>query len=203
MKYENAHNLNSKDFKRYTGVQKRTFQLMLKAWDQYHFSQSNAGRPPQLERPDQLLVALQYWRKYRTYFYIAQDWHVSEATVCRIVHLVETALMNSGRFRLPGKKRLLQGFQTPDVVLIDVTETPIERPQKGQKKYYSGNKKQHTLKCQIIADRNSGEIICLFFGEGRRHDFHLFKVSGVHIHPETESFQDSGYQGIEVDHTNS
>ena len=203
MNYENAQNLNSKEFKRYTGVQKRTFQLMLKAWDEYHFSQSNAGRPPKLEPPDQLLVALQYWREYRTYFHIAQDWDVSEATVCRIVHRVETILMNSGRFRLPGKKRLLQGFQLPELVLIDVTETPIERPKKGQKKYYSGKKKQHTLKCQIIADRNSGEIICLFFGEGRRHDFHLFKVSGVHIHPETQSLQDSGYQGIEAYHNNS
>ena len=119
-----------------------------------------------------------------------------QATVCRIVHRVETALMNSGRFRLPGKKRRLQGFRTPDLVLIDVTETPIEGPKKGQQKYYSGKKKQDTVKCQIIAERDRGEIICLFFGEGRRHDFHRFKVSGVQIHPETESRQDSGYQGM-------
>jgi len=168
---------------------------MLKAWDEYQFSQSNAGRPSKLNRAEQLLVALQYWREYRSYFHIAQDWDVSEATVCRIVHRVEKVLMNSGRFRLPGKKQLMKGFGTPNVILIDVTETPIERPKKGQKQYYSGKKKQHTLKCQVLADRDTAQIICLFFGKGCRHDFHLFKVSGVHIHPETESLRSQWISG--------
>ena len=106
---------------------------MLKAWEEYHVSQSNAGRPTKLSQPDQLLVALQYWREYRTYFHIAQDWEISEATVCRIIRRVETVLMQSGRFRIPGKKHLVKGFKTPDVILIDVTETPIERPKKRQK----------------------------------------------------------------------
>lgn len=64
-------------------------------------------------------------------------------------------------------------------------------------------KKRHTLKCQIIANRNTLEIICLSFGKGRRHDFQIFKVSGIHIHPDTESLQDSGYQGISAYHANS
>ena len=41
------------------------------------------------------------------------------------------------------------------------------------------------------------------FGKGRRHDFHVFKTSAIHLHPETESLQDSGYQGIERYHANS
>lgn len=141
MNYETAQQLSAKDFKRRTGVYKQTFKRMLHAWQTYHLSRSNAGRPPKLCRCDQLLVALQYWREYRTYFHIAGDWEVSESTVCRIVHQVETALMNSGLFRLPGQKSLLQGFERPDVVVMDVTETPIERPQKGQKAYYSGKKR--------------------------------------------------------------
>lgn len=203
MNYRKIQKLNSQDFKRFTGVHKSTFDLMLKAWEEYHVSQSNAGRPTKLNRPDQLLVALQYWREYRTYFHIAQDWEISEATVCRIIRRVETALMQSGRFRIPGKKHLVKGFKTPDVILIDVTETPIERPKKRQKRYYSGKKKQHTLKCQILAERDSAKIICWLVGEGSRHDFRLFKASGVQIHPKTESLQDSGYQGIKAYHFNS
>ncbi|WP_148215810.1 IS5 family transposase [Acaryochloris marina] len=203
MNYETAQQLSAKDFKRRTGVYKRTFKPMLHAWHTYHLSRSNAGRPPKLCRCDQLLVALQYWREYRTYFHIAGDWEVSESTVCRIVHQVETALMNSGLFRLPGQKSLLQGFERPDVVVMDVTETPIERPQTRQKAYYSGKKKRHTFKCQIIANRNTLEIICLNVGPGRRHDFQIFKGSGIHIHPDTESLQDSGYQGIAAYHANS
>lgn len=203
MNYEAAQTLNPKDFKRFTGVHTQTFKQMLKAWEQYQVSQSNAGRPAKLSQADQLLVALQYWREYRTYFHIAQDWGISESTVCRIVNRVETALMDSGSFRLPGKKLLVQGFERPEVVVIDVTETPIERPTVGQKQYYSGKKKQHTLKCQVLADRESGEIICLNFGAGRQHDFSLFKVSGIQMHPDIESLQDSGYQGIQSYHAQS
>ena len=96
----NSPKAECKDFKRRTGVYKQTFKRMLHAWQTYHLSRSNAGRPPKLCRCDQLLVALQYWREYRTYFHIAGDWEVSESTVCRIVHQVETALMNSGTLSL-------------------------------------------------------------------------------------------------------
>ena len=111
--------------------------------------------------------------------------------------------MKSGQFQLPGKKQLCKGFARPDVVIMDVTETPIERPQLKQKWYYSGRKKQHTLKCQIIMDFDTGKIICTFFGKGHRHDFAIFKASGIHFHPETASLQDSRYQGIGEYHGNS
>ena len=140
MNYETAQTLSDGDFKRLTGVKKQTFEHMLQALQDYQLTQSNAGRPPRLNPADQLLVALQYWREYRTYFHIANDWNVSESTVCRIVQRIETALLASGRFRLPGKKHLLQSSERPDVVLIDVTETPIERPKTGQAAYYSGKK---------------------------------------------------------------
>jgi DDE superfamily endonuclease/Helix-turn-helix of DDE superfamily endonuclease len=151
----------------------------------------------------QVLVTLEYWREYRTYFHISTDWGVSEATVCRTVHRVEDALMKSGKFHLPGKKHLCKGFGRPQVVVMDVTETPIERPKRRQRQFYSGKQKQHTLKCQVILDLSSGLIICTFFGKGRRHDFSLFKASGIHFHPETTSLQDSGYQGMARLHSNS
>ena len=110
--------------------------------------------------------------------------------------------MQSGRFRLPGKKALLRGFGRPQVVVMDVTETPIERPKRRQRQFYSGKKKRHTLKSQLVIDRATGRIICTFFGKGRRHDFKLFQASGVHFHQETESLQDKGYQGIQKLHAN-
>jgi hypothetical protein len=119
------------------------------------------------------------------------------------VHWVEEELMRSGCFRIPGKKQLVRGFGRPDVTVIDVTETPIERPQQGQKQFYSGKKKRHTLKCQVVANQRTGQVICLFFGKGSQHDFKLFQASGVHLHPETESLQDKGYQDIQKLHANS
>ena len=74
---------------------------------------------------------------------------------------------------------------------------------KKQKKYYSGKKKYHTLKTQLVINQETREIICTAFGQGHCHDFSLFKKSKIHFHPETDSLQDSGYQGIKDDHSNS
>ncbi|MGB7415039.1 MAG: IS5 family transposase [Thermosynechococcaceae cyanobacterium] len=203
MNYETSQTLKLLDFKRYVGVQRSTFKRMLKALDEQRLLAPRAGRIPTLSLAAQLLVALQYWREYRTYFHIAIDWKLSKSTICRIVHKALAQLMASGVFRLAGKKTLVRGFERPTVVVIDVTESPIERPKRRQRHYYSGKKKCHTLKCQVLINQDSGAIICLYFGKGRRHDFQLFKASGIHIHPETESLQDSGYQGIDKYHRNS
>jgi hypothetical protein len=87
------------------------------------------------------------------------------------VQWVEDQLMQSGQFRLLGKKALVRGFEVPEVVVIDVTESPIERPLRRQRAFYSGKKKRHTLKSQVVIDLKSGLILCTFFGKGRRHDF--------------------------------
>jgi hypothetical protein len=49
------------------------------------------------------------------------------------------------KFRLPGKKHLVDGFDKPTVMVMDVTEMPIERPKCHQRWFYSGKKKQHML----------------------------------------------------------
>ena len=130
MNYEATHSLSAPKFKRRFGVQRATFKRMVKAVKTQLPGLRHRGRPAKLSIADQILVALEYWREYRTYFHIATDKGVSELTVCRI----ETQIMGSGLFRIPGKKRLVRGFARPDLVVIDVTETPIERP---KKKYYA------------------------------------------------------------------
>ncbi len=59
----------------------------------------------------------------------------------------------------------------------------------------------HTLKSQLVAAQNTEEIICVFCGKGRGHDFSLFKKSRVRFHPLTTSIEDSGYQGIAAYHS--
>jgi DDE superfamily endonuclease/Helix-turn-helix of DDE superfamily endonuclease len=203
MNYATAQSLSARKFKRRFGVHKPTFKRMQQAFNQQIPERTGAGRPWQLPREDQILAALEYWREYRTYFHIATEFGVSESTVCRAVHRVEKVLMTSGLFRLPGKKHLIRGFGRPSVIVMDVTETPIERPIRKQKDFYSGKKKHHTLKTQVIIEQDTGLIICIFCGQGRQHDFALFKSSGIHFHPLTESLQDSGYQGINQYHHNS
>lgn len=203
MNYTVAQTLSLEHFKRRFGIHRATFKQLVKALKPKWRDTPRPGTQPKLRLEDGVLVALEYWREYRTYFHIGSSWGVSESTVCRIVHWVEDHLMGSGRFRLPGKKELVKGFARPDVVVIDVTETPIERPKRRQRTFYSGKKKRHTLKCQVLIDQQSGKVICLFFGKGTQHDFKLFQASGIHVHPDTQSLQDKGYQGIQKLHSNS
>lgn len=202
MRYEHVKNLSSPQFKRLVGVRHQTFRLMVEVMRTQTPPKLKSGRPSKLSLEDQVLVTLHYWREYRTYFHIAQTWGVSEATVCRIVHHVENTLIRSGGFRLPGKKWLLQGHEVPATVVVDVTETPIERPKHKQKQFYSGKKKRHTLKSQLVVDQQSRTIICTAYGKGRRHDFWLFQVSGVRLHPRTLGLGDKGYQGWSKLHEN-
>ncbi len=115
-------------FKRLTGVSPDTFALMLAVWQQ---AQSGRGRKTKLSRADQLLMALMYWREYRTQAHIAATYAVSEANVSRTVRQLETALIQDSRFHLPGKKALHQSEIVYEVVRIDATECPCERPKKN------------------------------------------------------------------------
>ena len=127
---------------------------------------------------------------------------MSESTVCRTVQRVETILVTSSRFRLGGKKSLLSSSQKPLTVAMDVTQSPIERPKRGQKRFYSGKQGEHTLKSQLVIDLTTFEIRCVVNGSGRRHDYKLFVNSKVRFHPDTESLVATIFQGIAKLHAN-
>ena len=69
--------------------------------------------------------------------------------------------------------------------------------------YYSGKKKRHTLKTQVVVNKADRQIICTDFANGKKHDFALFKESKVRIQPETKVSADTGFIGIKKIHANS
>jgi len=129
MRYETVQHLKDTDFKRLTGVQRETFEKMLEVVEN---GLRDFGRPSKLSRAEQLLLTLMYWREYRTEFHIAQSYGVSESTVCRTIQKVENVLVRSGKFRLPGKKALQPSDTLIEIILVDVSEQPIERPKKAK-----------------------------------------------------------------------
>jgi len=88
----------------------------------------------------------------------------------------------------------------PDRVLIDTFETPVPRPsvEPAQRRRYSGKKKRHTLKTQVVTD-GAGEVLELDPGHrGPTSDKKLYEQSGVGKHyPQAEQYGDLGYQGSE------
>jgi DNA-binding FadR family transcriptional regulator len=140
MTYTKLKELLPEQFRRYSGVKPETFEAMLEVLEQVEGRKKKTGRPSKLSLEEQLLLTLTYWREYRTQFHIALSYGVHETTATRIIGKVEDALITSGRFKLPKKQTL----QTPEhewvVVLIDSTETPIERPKKSSAVTTAGRK---------------------------------------------------------------
>ncbi|WP_242541969.1 IS5 family transposase [Leptolyngbya sp. Cla-17] len=196
MTYKQLSQLKPELFKRRCGIHPQTFAQMVDVLRPDLDRTGKRGGQCKLSVEDQMLVVLEYWREYRIQFHIATTWGLSESAVCRLIQKVESRLIKSGKFRLPGKKQLYQNASTWSVWAVDVTESPIERPQKKQRRYYSGNKKRHTLKAQVLVNQATGQIICTAFGKGRVHDFRRFKLHRLPMLPEQLCLADKGYQGI-------
>jgi hypothetical protein len=90
------------------------------------------GGQAKLSVEDQLLVVLEYWREYRTQFHIGVSWGLHETTVGRIVRKVEDVLVKGDKFRLPSHRQLYQPGWEWKVMVVDVGEVEIERPQKNR-----------------------------------------------------------------------
>ncbi len=119
---------SDQQFYRLTGVKREVFELMAQV---VSAARSGRGRPSTLSIADQLLLTLCYWREYRSQFHVASSFGVSEATVCRTVKKVESALLKDKRFHLPGKKALHDGSLDLTVIVVDASEQRVERPQKN------------------------------------------------------------------------
>ena len=142
MKYEIIKEYSDKQFRRITGVKRATFEKMLeilkKAYAEKH---RRRGRKPKLSIEEQLLAALEYWREYRTYAHIAANYGIDESNIYRSIKWIEEILIKDGAFSLPGRKELLKSDAEYEVILVDATETPVERPQKNKENTIQERKK--------------------------------------------------------------
>ena len=175
---------------------RKTFEAMLEVLEQGEAEKRKPGRPSKLTLPDQLLLTLSYWREYRTLFHIGADYGVHESNAQRIVTRVEKRLIGSARFALSPRETLLEEGSRVAVVVLDAAESPVERPKKKQRQYYSGKKKRHTNKAQLLIESGSGLILSSAFASGRTHDLRLCREHRPCWTPETICLADSGYQGL-------
>jgi hypothetical protein len=133
MRFEQVKNLKAEEFRRLTGVKRETFQKMVDVIDSVlRAKKTRGGRPNKLSAADMILMTLEYLREYRTYFHISRSYGISESNCYYIVRFVEDSLIKSGHFNLPGRKALLKSDVSYEVVLVDATESPVQRPKKSK-----------------------------------------------------------------------
>ena len=128
---ETIYALPDADFRRLLGVKRTTYAAMLAELERWYAAKKKTGRPPVLTLERQLVLTLQFWREYRTQYHLAAEWGIQESTVRRTIERVENTLIKSGAFALPARPKAGGADQQWEVVIVDVTERPVERPKKS------------------------------------------------------------------------
>jgi hypothetical protein len=173
-----------------------------------------AGRKFALPPRDHLLLAVVWLRRYPTnavlgYLFGASE-YIALRAVQRVVPLLAAAgrdtmrLPDPGRGRRPGLDALLT--DTPELaVLVDTFEQRVQRPKDRAEAdtYYSGKKRQHTLKSRVVVDEATGEIVDVAdSARGPTHDLTLCRDSGVleRLPPGVGALGDLAYVGLRDAH---
>ena len=188
---------------RATGVKLETFYDMVKKvrpfWNKLQSSKRCHGRNSNLKSlENEILLVLFYYRCYISHFLLGMHFGLDASNVCRHLKRMEPLLAKAVCIK---KNRVLSSEEL-DEILIDATEIQTQRPTKKQRKFYSGKKKKHTQKIEIMVSKN-GEILNISKAyPGRVHDFKIRKFSDK-IPRDVKALVDSGYQGLQKIHKNT
>jgi len=179
-----------------------------------------AGRLYALSRmEDKLLALLMFYRFYLTDELMGWIVSLDKSNVCRLRNKLQPLLEEAAdpSLGIPLKARIPPGAKKistweellkvcPDFadVMTDATEQPRQRPQRRQRRWYSGKKKRHTIKTQITANARGTVLAVSGSYPGRVHDYRILKKEGTAgALPEAcFHFADLGYDGACGDYPN-
>ena len=152
-------------FRQLTGITPAVFdQLLADLTPRYeHAEARRKNRPDRRRRPgagrkhalglaDRLLMLLIYYRTYTTHAFLGFLFGVDDSAVGRNINPLQPLL--AGIFRIPERRIKLDPEEIREL-FFDATERPTRRPTTGQREFYSGKKKRHTIKNQIVTARRT------------------------------------------------
>jgi len=168
-----------------------------------------AGRPFKLDLRDKFVMLLVYYRLYITYNLAGFLFDLDQSNICRDIQKIEKLIREC--LPIPQKiynttKRLKTPQQVekyfPDFLsFIDCTEQQIPRPinKERKKEYYSGKKKKHTVKTQLMVNNRGFIVHKVGHKKGRRHDYDIYKKNYPKTPKRVLNVVDLGYLGVEND----
>jgi len=209
-------------FRSFTGVTldefDKIFKIIEKKYDKFNEKRLSKrkrkdkigqGRKFKHMLKDRLLMLLVYYRLYITYTLAGYLFSLDQSNVCRDIKMIEPLVkkcvplpekIHKKTQRIKDLEEL--GEYYPELkAFIDATEQEIPRPKnkRRRKSYYSGKKKKHTVKTQILVNRKGLIMHKTGHEKGKKHDYDIFKRKRPKIPKDVEVGGDSGYQGIKDD----
>jgi hypothetical protein len=168
-----------------------------------------AGRHFKLDVKNRFLMLLIYYRLYITYTLAGFLFDLDQSNICRDIQKIEGLIRQC--IPIPQKiYPLTKRLKTPEEVekyfpgflaFTDCTEQQIPRPVNRERKkiFYSGKKKRHTVKNQLMVNNRGYIIHKLGYKKGRKHDYDIYKSNHSVIPKQVVNVVDLGYLGIEKD----
>jgi DDE superfamily endonuclease/Helix-turn-helix of DDE superfamily endonuclease len=169
-----------------------------------------AGRPFKLDVKNRFLMILVYYRLYITYTLAGFLFDLDQSNICRDIQKIESLVRAC--IPIPQKiYKITKRLKTPQEVeqyfpgflsFIDCTEQSIPRPVDNKRKrklFYSGKKKRHTVKTQLMVNKNGIILHKTANKKGRRHDYSIYKKNRPVTPKQVVNVYDLGYLGIEKD----
>lgn len=199
-KFNASNLLRKRQFRYLTGVTPDIFHAMearlRPLWEKACRCKNRSGRPYGVGGlEDHLLVLLILYRCHITQDFLALLYGVDKATICRSLRRIEPLA-----HRVLGVKRAIKVSQEEaQALLMDATEQTIERPERGQKRYYSGKKKRHCIKNEVITTQGGRIVAVSKSVPATVHDLTL-RRQGPPFPKNARAYADSGYQGYQNDH---
>ena len=169
-----------------------------------------AGNHFKLQVRDRFLMLLVYYKLYITHTLSGFLFDLDQSNVHRDIQYMEPIVKSC--IPLPQKlyniTRRLRTVQEVELyfpgfkAFIDATEQEILIPEdkKRKKEYYSGKKKRHTVKTQLMVNKK-GEILhkSKHHKKGRQHDYKVYKDEHPVTPKNVKNYYDLGYVGVEKD----
>lgn len=195
-------------FRRLTGVTVEKFdvicQQLVPLYEEYNQKRLNrtgrqrpigSGNQYKLALEDRLLMLMMYYRLYITHSFLGFIFGIDDSNVGRNINPLQPLLAKI--FKIPERKVEMSEEEILQV-FIDATEQPINRPKKGQRKWFSGKKKKHTIKHQMIVAK-TGRIKAIGSSStGKTHDKKDYQNKRFIVPPSVEKKGDLGYIGTSI-----
>lgn len=207
---------NSHQFRRLTGITieefDKIYQELRSKYEDYNYERLNrrgrkrkigGGNKFKLSLGERLLMTFIYYRTYVSYTFLSSLFGIDESNVKRNKEPIEKLL--SGIFRIPEKKVQMSEDEIMEI-FFDGMEQHIQKPREEQRKWYSGKKKRHTIKHQVVAAKvreNKGKervrikaVSPSYYG--KTNDKKIYDKAKMMEPREVPKYGDSAYMGTGI-----
>ncbi|MGH2414872.1 MAG: transposase [Microcystaceae cyanobacterium] len=166
------------------------------------------GRKPKLSIKEQIILTLVYLRHMTTFQLLGIQFEVSESTandtfnywLPNLRELLPSSLLEQVK-KNASDYEIVKEVLTEYELIVDSYEQVRERPgdNNEQEKYFSGKKRNHTFKSQIIILPNGSDIVDVVAGEpGPKSDITLFREYRSKLDTKQRFKGDKAYVGEDL-----